>query len=100
MRSPHPLPLNRDRAGIGKRKPKDLRDTYASQLLTCGVQLGYISQQLGHAHADVTAQAYAKWCDRTAYRRPLEVRAGEVPADLLSRLGEAGTSGSSAPGTA
>ncbi len=26
--------------------PKDLRDTYASQLLTAGIQLGYVSRQL------------------------------------------------------
>ena len=79
------------RAELGKRKPKDLRDTYASQLLTCGVQLAYISEQLGHANTDVTASRYAKWCSGVAYRRPLEVRAGEAPADLLSRLGEEGT---------
>jgi len=28
---------------------KDLRDTYASQLLTCGVPLAFLSAQLGHA---------------------------------------------------
>ncbi|MEN8183342.1 MAG: hypothetical protein ABFS46_12495 [Myxococcota bacterium] len=32
------------RAGIGHRRPKDLRDTFASQLLRAGVQLGYVSQ--------------------------------------------------------
>ena len=37
------------RAEIGHRALKDLRDTYASQLLTAGVQLGYVSHQLGHA---------------------------------------------------
>jgi integrase len=76
------------RAGLGKRRPKDLRDTYASQLITCGVQLAYISEQLGHANTDVTASRYARWCGQVGYRKPLEVRAGEVPADLLMRLGE------------
>ena len=45
------------RARIGKRAPKDLRDSYACWLLTAGVQLGYVSQQLGHSDvsaADVT----------------------------------------------
>jgi integrase len=42
------------RAGIGQRALKDLRDTFASQLLTAGVQLGYVSSQLGHADAGVT----------------------------------------------
>jgi integrase len=37
------------RAKIAKVAMKDLRDTFASQLLTCGVPLGYISAQLGHA---------------------------------------------------
>ena len=54
------------------RRRHELRDTYASQLLTAGVQLGFISTQLGHA-AD-------------AYRAPLTLGAGEVPADLLGRL--------------
>jgi len=37
------------RAGLERRSPKDLRDTYASWLLSLGVQLGYVSQQLGHS---------------------------------------------------
>jgi len=73
-------------AGIGHRRPKDLRDTFASQLLTAGVQLGYVSQQLGHADVAITARHYARWAGGDAYRRPLEVREGEVPADLLERM--------------
>jgi integrase len=68
--------------------PHSLRDTYASQLLTAGVQLGYISRQLGHADVAITARHYARWCGDDAYRRPLELAEGEVPADLLARLGE------------
>jgi integrase len=79
-----------ERAEIGHRKLKDLRDTYASQLLTCGVQLGYVSVQLGHSSPTVTADHYAKWCGTDYYRAPLTVEQGEVPADLLSRLEEAG----------
>ncbi len=75
-----------DRAGIGKRAPKDLRDTFASQLLTAGVQLGYVSLQLGHSDVSTTARHYARWAGGDAYRKPLEVGMGEVPADLLSRL--------------
>jgi integrase len=48
-------------AKIGQRNVKDLRDTFASQLLTAGVQLGYVSAQLGHSNVAVTAQHYAKW---------------------------------------
>ena len=72
-------------AKIGARKPKDLRDTFASQLLTCGISLGYVSQQLGHADVAVTAKHYAKWCGGQ-YRAPLALELGEVPADLLGRL--------------
>jgi integrase len=68
------------------RTPKDLRDTFASQLLTAGVQLGYVSRQLGHADVSVTARHYARWAGGDAYRSPLEVRENEVPADLLARL--------------
>lgn len=66
--------------------PKDLRDTFASQLLTTGIQLGYVSRQLGHSDVSVTARHYARWAEGDAYRKPLEVREDEVPADLLSRL--------------
>ena len=67
-------------------RPKDLRDTYASQLLTAGVQLGYVSNQLGHADVAVTATHYARWTGREDYRQPIEVGPGEVPADLLARI--------------
>ncbi len=75
------------RARVGHRRPNDLRDTYASQLLTAGVQIGYISAQLGHSSVAVTADHYARWCGGAVYREPLQIQPGEVPADLLSRLG-------------
>lgn len=75
-------------AGLPRHTPKDLRDTYASQLLTVGVQLGYISRQLGHEDVATTARHYARWCGGEAYRRPLEPAPGEVPADLLARIQE------------
>jgi len=75
-----------DRAGIGHRALKDLRDTFASQLLTAGVQLGYVSQQLGHADVAVTARHYARWAGGHVYRQPMTLAPGEVPADLLARL--------------
>jgi hypothetical protein len=74
--------------GIGHRRMKDLRDTFASQLLTAGVQLGYVSQQLGHADVAVTARHYARWAGGDIYREPLRLEPGEVPADLLARLAE------------
>ena len=74
------------RADLGRVQLKDLRDTFASQLLTAGVQLGYVSQQLGHADVAVTARHYAKWCGGEGYREAMRVAPGEVPADLLGRL--------------
>jgi integrase len=72
--------------------PKDLRDTYASQLLTAGVPLAYVSKQLGHRNSTVTAEHYAKWVDPGEgdddYREPMRLRPGDVPADFLARLME------------
>jgi len=76
------------RAGIGNRALKDLRDTYACWLLTAGVQLGYVSQQLGHSDVAVTARHYARWVGGMEYREPMQLEPGEVPADLLARLDE------------
>jgi hypothetical protein len=74
------------RAGIGDRRYKDLRDTYASQLITAGVPLGYVSAQLGHADVAVTARHYAKWIGGLEYHEPLRLREGDVPADFIGRL--------------
>ena len=63
-----------------------LRDTFSSQLLTAGVQLGYVSAQLGHSDAAITAQHYAKWANGDVYREPMRLELGEVPADFLARL--------------
>jgi len=76
------------RAGVGARRLKDLRDTFASQLLTAGVQLGYVSAQLGHADVGVTARHYARWAGGESYREPMALRPGEVPADFLARVGQ------------
>ena len=65
---------------------KDLRDTYASQLLTCGCPVGYISGQLGHASIQTTIKHYAKWVPKGWQNTPVLDLEREVPADLLSRL--------------
>jgi len=74
-----------ERAEIGHRQMKDLRDTFASQLFSVGVQLGYVSRQLGHADITTTARHYAKWIDVDEYREPMALAPDEVPADLLAR---------------
>jgi hypothetical protein len=68
--------------------PKDLRDTYASHLLSANLPLPYVSKQLGHGDVLTTARHYARWIDSSGrYVAPPVLRAGEVPADLLERLG-------------
>jgi integrase len=69
-----------------RRSPKDLRDTFASQLLTVGVQLGWISRELGHSDVATTARHYARWAGGAAYRRAIEPGPGEIPADLLAKI--------------
>ncbi len=76
------------RSQLGHRRLKDLRDTYASQLLTSGIQLGYVSAQLGHSDVSVTARHYARWVGDDVYRQPVVLDLGEVPADLLAKLSE------------
>jgi len=51
--------------------PHGLRDTYASHLLSAGVQLAYVSAQLGHADVAITARHYARWCGGDEYRPPI-----------------------------
>jgi hypothetical protein len=76
------------RAGLAHRPMKDLRDTFASQLLIADVQLGYVSTQLGHSDVSVTAQHYARWVGVDICQSPAVLGLGEIPADLLARLGQ------------
>jgi integrase len=77
------------RARLAHRPLKDLRDTFASWLLTSGVQLGYVSAQLGHSDVSVTARHYSRWVGGDdVYRPPIALELGEIPADLLARLAD------------
>jgi hypothetical protein len=76
----------RKSAGLAGVVMKDLRDTLASQLLSAGVPLGYVSQQLGHSTVAVTATHYAKWCGEGEYRDPIRLAEGDLPADVLAKL--------------
>lgn len=67
---------------------KDLRDTFASQLLTAGITLQYISGELGHECVGVTEKHYAKWIGEDDDREPMRLEEGAVPLDLLARLPE------------
>ena len=50
------------------RSPHDLRDTFASQLLSANAPLLYVSQQLGHGSAAVTLKHYARWLPKNNSR--------------------------------
>lgn len=71
-------------AKIGHRRPKDLRDTFASHLLSAGFQLAYVSAQLGHGDVAVTARHYARWVESDRYVEPPRLQEGDVPADVLA----------------
>jgi len=73
-------------ARVRPRTPKDLRDTFASQLFSAGVPLGWVSKRLGHGSAAVTARHYAAWVDEDGYRNPLQVAPGELPTDLFAQF--------------
>ncbi len=77
-----------DEHGQPRHTPKDLRDTFASQLITAGIQLAYVSVQLGHADQAVTARHYAKWVALDGYRAPISLGEDQVPADLLATICE------------
>jgi integrase len=72
-------------ARVGSVRPKDLRDTFASWLLTLGVPAPWVSEALGHADWAVTARHYARWIPG-GDDEPLRRRPGEVYPDLLARL--------------
>ena len=71
------------RVGITIRR-KDLRDTFASVLLSSGIPIKYISKQLGHSKTATTEKYYAKWCHEDDYIDPVRLSPGELPADLLA----------------
>lgn len=49
------------KAGLPAFSPYDLRHTCASLLLSEGVPLLYVAQQLGHAKPTITLKYYACW---------------------------------------
>jgi integrase len=76
------------RAGLAGHTPKDLRDTFASWLVSLRVPVAWVSESLGHSNWALTAKHYARWIDDAASRElapTLEPR--EVWPDLLARVG-------------
>jgi hypothetical protein len=71
-----------ERAEIGHRAMKDLRHTFALKLLTAGVQLGYVSMQLGHADVGFTTTRGGAAATSTARR---SCRSWEKSRSICSR---------------
>ena len=59
------------RANMRYTKFHNLRHTFASQLLSNGANILYVSQQLGHADASITLKVYAKWIPTTGQRQAM-----------------------------
>lgn len=83
------FPTLAQRAGLGRRTPKDLRDTFASHLLTAGFPQLQIMRWIGHAPGSVAMfrRRYARWIgdeNEWSFREPLRLAPGEVPTDVLS----------------
>ncbi len=49
----------------------NLRHTFASQLLSNGTNVLYVSQQLGHANPGITLKIYAKWIPNEGQREAM-----------------------------
>ena len=61
------------KAGLRSIRFHDLRHTFASQLLSKGANILYVSQQLGHADPSITLKIYAKWIPTTGQREAMNV---------------------------
>jgi len=59
------------RAKMRYTKFHNLRHTFASQLLSNGANILYVSQQLGHADASITLKVYAKWIPTAGQRQEM-----------------------------
>ncbi len=55
------------KAGIRYRPPKQTRHTFASQLLTMGINIKWIANQMGHTTIKMIEEHYGKWmtCERS-----------------------------------
>jgi hypothetical protein len=73
--------------GLGHHVPKDLRDTFASWLLSLGVSLPHVSRQLGHTDMAVTARHYGNGSRETPTGSPY--RSSRARCRIFSRGGGA-----------
>jgi len=75
------------RAGLAGHTPKDLRDTYASWLVSLGAPVVWVSESLGHSNLAITARHYTRWMGDAAVRQITpRLESGDVWPDLLARV--------------
>jgi integrase len=74
------------KARIGARRPKDLRDTFGSWLVSLGAPLPFVQEGLGHSDWATTARHYARWIRAASKQTSPALGPGEVWPDLLARL--------------
>lgn len=60
------------KAGIRRRRPYQLRHTYACWMLSAGANPAFIASQMGHENAEMVFQVYSSWItaldsDRVSY---------------------------------
>jgi len=77
------------RANLPNFRVYDLRHTYASLLLSAGVPLLYVSQQLGHTNPTTTLRYYARWIP-TGEQRYVDVLDRGPEKNLAPKLGTRG----------
>jgi len=70
------------KAGLRSIRFHDLRHTFASQLLSKGTNVLYVSQQLGHSNPGITMKIYAKWIPNEGQRQAMNKLpyVGRLPA--------------------
>jgi integrase len=70
------------KAKVSGHRMYDLRHTWATVMLSKGVPITYVADQLGHAKPSTTLQWYARWLpqDSKAYVDSLDA----VPEPILS----------------
>ncbi|EOZ1474126.1 tyrosine-type recombinase/integrase [Enterobacter asburiae] len=49
------------RSGIRRRRPYQLRHTYACWMLSAGANPAFIANQMGHENAEMVFHAYSAW---------------------------------------
>ena len=69
------------KAGVERRRFHDLRHTFATLLLSQGVDIAVVSKALGHSNVSTTADIYSHWT------RPMQERTAAVMESLLAPTG-------------